>query len=196
MRCSLNAEPWSLSTIPAHKMQRRETVQHILDTGGHAFAVQANVANDLDVRRMVTTITETYGPITALVNNAGITRHIPMHDLESVTDDVWNESLDVNVKGMFHCARAVTEGMRQAGGGSIVNLGKDRRQYGFGLLPPLRRLQSGRSRSNFITCARTLTTHSGECRRPWRSCYKVVGWKRGANVSSRRRSVITAYCLT
>ncbi|WP_339284025.1 SDR family NAD(P)-dependent oxidoreductase [Paenibacillus sp. FSL R5-0486] len=101
----------------------RETVQHILDTGGHAFAVQANVANDLDVRRMVTTITETYGPITALVNNAGITRHIPMHDLESVTDDVWNELLDVNVKGMFHCARAVTEGMRQAGGGSIVNLG-------------------------------------------------------------------------
>ncbi|MCP1186202.1 SDR family NAD(P)-dependent oxidoreductase [Paenibacillus sp. 1781tsa1] len=101
----------------------RETVQHILDMGGHAFAVQANVANDLDVRRMVTTITETYGPITALVNNAGITHHIPMHDLESVTDDVWNELVDVNVKGMFHCARAVTEGMRQAGGGSIVNLG-------------------------------------------------------------------------
>lgn len=69
----------------------RETVQHILDKGGHAFAVQANVANDLDVRRMVTTVTETYGPITALVNNAGITHHIPMHDLESVTDDVWNE---------------------------------------------------------------------------------------------------------
>ncbi|APO47344.1 3-ketoacyl-ACP reductase [Paenibacillus xylanexedens] len=101
----------------------RETVQHIMDTGGQAFAVQANVANDLDVRRMVTTITETYGPITALVNNAGITRHIPMHDLESVTDDIWNELVDVNVKGMFHCARAVTEGMRQAGGGSIVNLG-------------------------------------------------------------------------
>ncbi|MFX3646970.1 MAG: SDR family NAD(P)-dependent oxidoreductase [Paenibacillus sp.] len=100
-----------------------ETVQHILDTGGLAFSVQANVASDLDVRRMVATVTETYGPVTALVNNAGITHHIPMHDLESVTDDIWNELVDVNVKGMFHCARAVTEGMRQAGGGSIVNLG-------------------------------------------------------------------------
>ncbi|MCP1422657.1 3-oxoacyl-[acyl-carrier protein] reductase [Paenibacillus sp. DS2363] len=114
----------------------RETVQHILDTGGYAFAVQANVANDLDVRRMVTTITETYGPITALVNNAGITRHIPMHDLESVTDDVWNELLDVNVKGMFHCARAVTEGMRQAGGGSIVNLGSIAGSMGSGSCLP------------------------------------------------------------
>ncbi|MGF9698392.1 SDR family NAD(P)-dependent oxidoreductase [Paenibacillus sp. MABNR03] len=100
-----------------------ETVQHILDEGGQAFAVQANVADDLDVRRMVTTVTETYGPITALVNNAGITRHIPLHDLEAVTDDVWNELYDVNVKGMFYCARAVKEGMQQAGGGSIVNLG-------------------------------------------------------------------------
>ncbi|MFS0872083.1 SDR family NAD(P)-dependent oxidoreductase [Paenibacillus xylanilyticus] len=100
-----------------------ETVQHILDEGGQAFAVQANVADDMAVRRMVTTVTETYGPITALVNNAGITRHIPLHDLEAVTDDVWNELYDVNVKGMFYCARAVTEGMQQAGGGSIVNLG-------------------------------------------------------------------------
>jgi len=100
-----------------------ETVQQILDEGGQAFAVQANVADDPDVRQMVATVTETYGPITALVNNAGITRHIPLQDLESVTEDVWNELYDVNVKGMFYCARAVTEGMRQAGGGSIVNLG-------------------------------------------------------------------------
>lgn len=100
-----------------------ETVQQIVDEGGQAFTVQANVASDMDVRQMVAIVTETYGPITALVNNAGITRHIPLQDLESVTEDVWNELYDVNVKGMFYCARAVTEGMQQAGGGSIVNLG-------------------------------------------------------------------------
>ncbi|PAF30272.1 SDR family NAD(P)-dependent oxidoreductase [Paenibacillus sp. 7516] len=100
-----------------------ETVQQIVDEGGQAFTVQANVASDMDVRQMVAIVTETYGPITALVNNAGITRHIPLQDLESVTEDVWNELYDVNVRGMFYCARAVTEGMQQAGGGSIVNLG-------------------------------------------------------------------------
>lgn len=100
-----------------------ETVQQIVDEGGQAFAVQANVASDMEVRKMVATVTETYGLITALVNNAGITRHIPLQDLESVTEDVWNELYDVNVKGMFHCARAVAEGMQKAGSGSIVNLG-------------------------------------------------------------------------
>ncbi|MCM3206438.1 SDR family NAD(P)-dependent oxidoreductase [Paenibacillus sp. CC-CFT742] len=100
-----------------------ETVQQIVDEGGQAFAVQASVASDMEVRKMVAAVTETYGPITALVNNAGITRHIPLQDLESVTEDVWNELYDVNVKGMFYCARAVTAGMQQAGGGSIVNLG-------------------------------------------------------------------------
>lgn len=100
-----------------------ETVQQIVEEGGQAFAVQASVASDMDVRKMVAAVTETYGPITALVNNAGITRHIPLQDLESVTEDVWNELYDVNVKGMFYCARAVTAGMQQAGGGSIVNLG-------------------------------------------------------------------------
>ncbi|MFK0523942.1 SDR family NAD(P)-dependent oxidoreductase [Paenibacillus illinoisensis] len=113
---------WVAVNYSRSREAAEETVQQILNEGGQAFAVQANVASDIDVRQMVATVTETYGPITALVNNAGITRHIPLQDLESVTEDVWNELYDVNVKGMFYCARAVTEGMQQAGG-SIVNLG-------------------------------------------------------------------------
>ncbi|CAM3005290.1 SDR family NAD(P)-dependent oxidoreductase [Paenibacillus taichungensis] len=103
--------------------EAEETVQHILNAGGHAFAVRANVASDVEVRQMVSLITEKVGPVTALVNNASITHHIPMMDLESVTDDIWNELYDVNVKGMFYCARAVAKGMHQAGQGAIVNLG-------------------------------------------------------------------------
>lgn len=103
--------------------EAEETVQHILNAGGHAFAIRANVASDVEVRQMVALITEKVGPVTALVNNASITHHIPMKDLESVTDDVWNELYDVNVKGMFYCARAVAKGMQQTGQGAIVNLG-------------------------------------------------------------------------
>lgn len=100
-----------------------QTVQHILNQGGQAFSIHGNIAKDTEVRRMVTKVTEIYGPITDLVNNAGMTHHIPLSDLDSVTDDIWNELMDVNVKGMFHCARAVTEGMKRAGGGGIVNIG-------------------------------------------------------------------------
>ncbi|MCK6074955.1 SDR family NAD(P)-dependent oxidoreductase [Paenibacillus silvae] len=105
------------------KLDAEEAVQHIHNQGGQALAIQANVARDKEVRRMVREIAETVGPVTDLVNSAGMTYHIPLEDLEMVTDEVWNELLDVNVKGMFHCARAVTEGMFHAGGGAIVNLG-------------------------------------------------------------------------
>ncbi|KOY18277.1 SDR family NAD(P)-dependent oxidoreductase [Paenibacillus xylanivorans] len=103
--------------------EAEETVQHILDAGGHAFAIRANVGSDVEVRHMVDSITEQVGPVTALVNNASITYHIPMKDLEAVTDEIWNELYDVNVKGMFYCARAVAKGMQHAGQGAIVNLG-------------------------------------------------------------------------
>ncbi|MCG7382846.1 SDR family NAD(P)-dependent oxidoreductase [Paenibacillus sp. ACRRY] len=123
--CLLLAQKGALVAVNYSRSRdaAEETVQQIVDEGGQAFAVQANVASDTDVRQMIATVNEMYGPITALVNNAGITRHIPLQDLQSVTEDVWNELYDVNVKGMFYCARAVTEGMQQAGGGSIVNLG-------------------------------------------------------------------------
>jgi NAD(P)-dependent dehydrogenase (short-subunit alcohol dehydrogenase family) len=45
------------------------------------------------------------------------------HDVEQVTEDYWNERLDVTLKHQFFCAQAVVPGMRAKGGGAIVNLG-------------------------------------------------------------------------
>ncbi|WP_434756453.1 SDR family NAD(P)-dependent oxidoreductase [Paenibacillus amylolyticus] len=122
---TLLAERGALVVLNYSRSQQaaEETVQHILNQGGQAISIQANVANDTEVRRMVKKVADIYGSITDLVNNAGITHHIPLSDLEAVTDEVWNELMDVNVKGMFYCARAVTESIKQAGGGAIVNLG-------------------------------------------------------------------------
>lgn len=105
------------------RLEAEATVQQIRDTGGRAFAVQADIADDQAVRQMVAGIEREHGPVTALVNNAGITRHIPLQDLDAVDDDAWDTIYNVNVKGMFYCARAVSKGMRQAGHGAIVNLG-------------------------------------------------------------------------
>ncbi|AIQ68398.1 SDR family NAD(P)-dependent oxidoreductase [Paenibacillus graminis] len=100
-----------------------ETVQRITDQGGRAIAVQANVARDTEVRQMVERIAGTFGTVDLLVNNASITRHIPLDDLEAATEDVWDELYDVNVKGMFLCARAVAPYMKKNKQGAIVNLG-------------------------------------------------------------------------
>lgn len=67
-----------------------------------------------DVLDMVQSIVKTYGTIDVLVNNASITRHIPMDDLEVATEDIWDELYAVNVKGMFFCARAVVPFMKKA----------------------------------------------------------------------------------
>lgn len=100
-----------------------ETVQQIIAEGGQAIAIQADVSKDEEVRGMVSTVAEQFGTIDLLVNNASITRHIPLNDLEAVTDDIWDELIDVNVKGMFNCARAVSSYMKNNGSGAIVNVG-------------------------------------------------------------------------
>lgn len=103
--------------------EAEETARLIRDRGGRAVAVRADVSRDEEVRAMADRVADEFGSIGLLVNNAGVTRHIPMNDLEAATEEVWDELLDVNVKGMFFCARAVAPYMKRSGGGAIVNLG-------------------------------------------------------------------------
>ncbi|OBR66605.1 3-ketoacyl-ACP reductase [Paenibacillus oryzae] len=107
------------------------TVQLINNQGGRAVAIKADVSQDHEVRNMVDTIVQQFGTIDLLVNNASITRHIPMDNLEAATEEIWNEMFDVNVKGMFYCARAVTPFMKKQTG-AIVNLGSIAGQTGLG----------------------------------------------------------------
>jgi 3-oxoacyl-[acyl-carrier protein] reductase len=85
--------------------------------GVKSLAVQGDVQNDDQVRRMIDTVGERFGRLDVLVNNAGVTHWVKLSDLEGLTDAIWDEILDVNVKGAFRCARAAaallgkTEGM-------------------------------------------------------------------------------------
>ncbi|WP_226002313.1 SDR family NAD(P)-dependent oxidoreductase [Paenibacillus sp. BJ-4] len=114
------------------KQEAEETVRMILEQGGHAVALQADVSQDKEVRNMVDQIVQQFGTVDVLVNNASITKHIPMDDLEAATEEVWDALLDVNVKGMFYCARAVAPFMKKSKRGAIVNLGSIAGQTGLG----------------------------------------------------------------
>lgn len=100
-----------------------ETVRVITEAGGRAVSFQADVSRKEDVDRMVDGIVREFGTVDLLVNNASITRHIAMDDLEAVTEEAWEALFGVNVVGMFHCARAVASYMRASGEGAIVNVG-------------------------------------------------------------------------
>lgn len=114
------------------KADAEETAQIINNEGGRAIAVLADVSQDKEVREMVDKIVQQFGTVDLLVNNASITQHIPMADLEAATEQVWDELFAVNVKGMFYCARAVAPFMKENKQGAIVNLGSIAGQTGLG----------------------------------------------------------------
>jgi NAD(P)-dependent dehydrogenase (short-subunit alcohol dehydrogenase family) len=93
-----------------------------MEHGGlKAMAVQADVQSEAQVRRMIERIRERFGRLDILVNNAGVTHWVKLSDLEGVTDEIWNEILDVNLKGSFRCARAAAP-LLAAHQGMIVNV--------------------------------------------------------------------------
>lgn len=100
-----------------------ETVQLIESRGGRALAIRADVSREHEVKAMVDAVAQKWGSLDLLVNNASITRHIPMDDLESVDEQAWDALLQTNVKGMFYCARAASVYMKRQKQGAIVNLG-------------------------------------------------------------------------
>ncbi len=98
----------------------KEVVDEIQSTGGEAFFVSANVADEEQVRRMVTATVERFGAVHILYNNAGI---MPADDgaVTDITEQTWDKVLDVNLKSAFFCCKYAIPEMIKAGGGSIIN---------------------------------------------------------------------------
>ena len=87
--------------------------------GGEVLVQQADVADRAAVERMVQTIERTLGPVTLLVNNAGIAKQEQFQDIR---EETWRRIFDVNVNGCFHCTQAVIGPMLHAHAGCIVNI--------------------------------------------------------------------------
>ena len=113
-------------------------VQAIAAAGGRAISVQADVANEGQVLAMFETVREKLGPVSGLVNNAGVLDVAARLDEMSVAR--WRRMFEINVIGSLLCAREAVRQMstRHGGsGGSIVNLSSaaarmgapDRREY-------------------------------------------------------------------
>jgi 3-oxoacyl-[acyl-carrier protein] reductase len=101
-------------------------------TGRQGIAIQADVSITADVERLVKTVETELGPVTILVNNAGIGRMLPA---EQVTEEIWNEFLAVNLTSVFLVTQRVLPGMRAARWGRIINLSSVAAQYG-GVIGP------------------------------------------------------------
>ena len=90
-------------------------------SGAKTLAIQGDDRSDDQVRAMMKKIQAHFGRLDIVVNNAGVTHWVKLSDLEGLTDAVWDEILDVNVKGAFRCARAAAK-LLEENQGMIVNV--------------------------------------------------------------------------
>lgn len=96
-----------------------EVVKVITESGGEAFAIQADVSDADGVKIMVDKTLEMFGSIDILVNNAGITRD---NLLMRMKEDEWDDVININLKGVFLCTKGVTRQMMRQRAGRIVNV--------------------------------------------------------------------------
>lgn len=100
-----------------------DVVRGIESEGGRAIAVRADVAREDEVERLFEAVDRELGPVTALVNNAGLAG--PISRLDEADGETLRQVIGVNVLGVFYCARAGVRRMstRHGGaGGAIVNV--------------------------------------------------------------------------
>jgi len=100
--------------------EAREVVERIASSGGEATLVGGDVSDAGEVGRMVGDIEERYGRVDILVNNAGSL--IERRNFSEMTEDLWDRVMDVNLKSVFLCSRAVLPLMKRQGKGRIVNM--------------------------------------------------------------------------
>lgn len=96
-----------------------ELVDEIKAMGRDAFAIQADVSNADSVNEMVKQTVEQFGKLDILVNNAGITKD---NLLMRMKESEWDDVININLKGVFLCTKAVTRQMMKQRSGRIINI--------------------------------------------------------------------------
>lgn len=95
----------------------RDTVAAIAKAGGSAEFQPLDVRSTEAADSLIAKIEADHGPVTTIVANAGIARRVAV---EALSDAQWDETFDIDLKGMFRVIRAATPGMKRAGRGAVV----------------------------------------------------------------------------
>ena len=98
----------------------QETVDQVTAASGQAIAVHADVSRAADCEQMVAAAESEYGALHILFNNAGIMDHDDS-DATQTSEEVWDRTLAINLKGVFLGCKFGIPALRRAGGGSVIN---------------------------------------------------------------------------
>lgn len=104
-----------------------ETISEIAALGGQATFIRTDVAQMEDATALATATIDRFGQIDILVNNAGLTRDAT---LQKMTVESFDEVIDVNLKGTFHCTKSVVPHMEEQEYGRVLNATSIAGRYG------------------------------------------------------------------
>lgn len=99
-----------------------DAVRQIKAAGGQAIALQGDVTREADVRGLVDAVVKEWGRLDILVNNAGWTKRTPHAELEALTDEIWQRTLNTNLIGAWYCIKHAVPQMQRQGRGVIINV--------------------------------------------------------------------------
>jgi 2-hydroxycyclohexanecarboxyl-CoA dehydrogenase len=104
-----------------------DTVAAIKASGGMAMALGADVSNREQIFAAAAKLRGEFGPVTVMVNNAGVTDFTPF---EEITDERWDQVYAINVRGPMLCTQAVIGDMKAAHWGRVINISSSSAQTG------------------------------------------------------------------
>lgn len=129
----------------------------IVKEGGRAIAVRTDVGSPDSVRAAVAKISDAWGPVEVLINNAAVFTALSRHPFDEIPFDEWEHVMRVNVTGTWLCAGAVAAGMRKARWGRIINISSSTVPLG---MPPMF-MHYVTSKTAVIGLTRTMATELG-----------------------------------
>lgn len=107
-----------------------DTVAAIVAAGGRAEAAVTDISKMASCTAMAEQALQSFGRIDVLVNNAALYAGLKGARFEKLDEAQWDAVMNINVKGLWQCCKAVVEPMRTAGGGSIINIASLAAVYG------------------------------------------------------------------
>ena len=113
---------WDLNASAAE-----ETVSLISDAGGRALALKADCSKSADIKSAADATRAEFGPISILVNNAGIA---PFTSYLDIDEELWDRVIAINLKGPHLCTRELLPAMLEAGWGRVINITSSSTQSG------------------------------------------------------------------
>lgn len=105
--------------VDEERKRAEDVVASIHEAGGEGFALEADVSDEESVRSMIETLESKAGTPDVLVNNAGILTQAPLTEMSV---EMWDETMDVDLRGVFLVTRFILPGMLEQGSGKIINV--------------------------------------------------------------------------